>query len=86
MKKYTNFAAKVEAAGINRFNACEVAELMNGYLNEERLVKLFILANAAPTKEDFDSLLISFANGIAPFPEEYDFLNSVFDEIEAACI
>lgn len=84
---YPNFARKVKESGINRFNVCEVAQVMDQYLTDESLVKLFILAHAAPTKEEFDSLLISFANGFAPFPAEGEFssLNSVFDEIEAIC-
>ena len=87
MKKldYPKFAAKVKAAGINRFNVNEVAYVLDEYLTDERLAKLFILAQASSGKEEFDSLLISFANGIAPFPEEYNLLYSVFDEIEADC-
>lgn len=84
---YPKFAAKVKAAGVNRFNFREVIDFMENFFNETSFAKLLILAHAAPDEEEFRSIVISFGNGFAPFPTEGDFsnLNSVFDEIEAAC-
>ena len=84
---YPKFAAKVKAAGVNRFNFREIIDFMENFFNETSLAQLLILADKAPDEEVFRSLVISFANGFAPFPTEgeFDCLNSVFDEIESAC-